>query len=307
MAHQPKEQSRGDTSLGQLWDVCYPSMRGKEQRVMTNASTSIRSPQSQKDLPNSSCVHNFPQKQARRCQKCPRRGLGFGHPAADGAPSQVTRTQLGRRQGSVSDSSSCAGEEAHGSAWLLARSHVPRDEVPTSKMSSKEKTSPPGPCAWQTAARRVSLRHQTLCRGRLGREGTSPWCCASFTRMMMPNKVGRCGLTDGGGMRDEQRHGPTAASNQAITGGFTPALSRPGAQRPPAALTGMNGRAARPGWGRRWVPRDTETEQGKRQLWEGDEGENNADPGGRWVLVREKGPFCRRRCSRSCGAGGDLL
>jgi len=69
-------------------------------------------------------------------------------------------------------------------------------------------------------------------------------------------------------MRDERRHGPTASSSQAITGGFTPALASPGAQRPPAALTGMDGRAARPG--------GTGTEQGKRQLQAAGEGETQA-------------------------------
>lgn len=73
---------------------------------MINASASVRSPQSGKDLPNDSRSHRFPQEQARRCQMCPNRGLGFGHPAADRATSQVTGTWMGRRQGSISHSSS---------------------------------------------------------------------------------------------------------------------------------------------------------------------------------------------------------
>ena len=33
---------------------------------------------------------------------CPSRGLGLGQPIADGAALQVTRTRMGRREGSVS-------------------------------------------------------------------------------------------------------------------------------------------------------------------------------------------------------------
>jgi len=63
---------------------------------------------------------------------CPSRGLGLGQPIADGAALQVTRTRMGRREGSVSHGYSWAGKEAHESA-----SHVPRDEVPMSNTSSK--------------------------------------------------------------------------------------------------------------------------------------------------------------------------
>lgn len=133
---------------------------------------------------------------------------------------------------------------------------MPRDEIPMSKMSSKEKASPPGLCRGEMAGggKYLSLHWQTQCQGRLGREGTSPQHHASFTRMM-PSKADRCGLTDSGRMRDEQRCGlcskvcGDAASNQAIAGSFT------------AAIAGTK-------WaqGHSWVPSDTKTQQGKMQL-----------------------------------------
>lgn len=72
---------------------------------MINASMSVNSPQSGKDLLNDSRIHKSPQEQARRCQMCPSRGLGFGYPAADRVSSQVTRTQMGKRQSTVSHGS----------------------------------------------------------------------------------------------------------------------------------------------------------------------------------------------------------
>lgn len=138
---------------------------------------------------------------------------------------------------------------------------------------------------WLAGGKCFPLHWQTLCQGRLRREGTSPQHHASFTRMM-PSKADRCGLTDSGRMRDEQRCGLCSkvcgdtASNQAITGSFTSVI-------------------ASPEWaqGCSWVPSDTKTQQGKRQLQAAGEGERNAgwvSPGRYHTLTQGKGWFCCR-------------
>lgn len=126
------------------------------------------------------------------------------------------------------------GKEAPGCAWLLARSQVPRDEIPMSKMSSKEKESPTDPCKVEMAGRGEmcfsSPANPLLRPDGKGEDLTTAPC--SCTRMM-PNKADRYGLTDSGRMRDKQRCGPSskgcgdATSNQAITGSFTSVIAGP--------------------------------------------------------------------------------
>lgn len=163
-----------------------------------------------------------------------------------------------------------------------------------SKMSSKENISTRSP---HTAGRgeKGFSPPAILCRSQLGREGTSPRHRASSTRMM-PNKAGRYGQTDGGRMRDRE-----ARVHRCLqTGNYRQFyISARWPQRPPAALTGMNGRAVRPGWdqGQGWVTADAATEQGKRQLQAAGVGDSHAgwvSPGGRCVLTQEKGPLCCR-------------
>lgn len=116
----------------------------------------------------------------------------------------------------------------------------------------------------------------------------------------MPDKADRCGLTDSGRMRDDQRCGPCskvcgdAASNQAISGSFTSVIAGPEVKHPPAALTRMNGRAACPEWalGHSCVPRAMKTQQRRRQLQAAGEGEGNAgwvSPGGNHTPTQGKG------------------
>lgn len=68
---------------------------------------------------------------------------------------------------------------------------------------------------------------------------------------------------------------------------------------PPAALTGMNDRAACPGWalGYSWVPSDMKTQQRRRQLQAAGEEEGNAgwvSPGRNHTLTQGKRWFsCR--------------
>lgn len=153
-------------------------------------------------------------------------GLGPGHPAADGATPQVTRTGMGRRWDSTNASPT---KPNSADTWLCLQAGSQGDEGP--KMSPKEKPSPPRPC-WSGRASSGSagsplLPHHTAGGGQKGEpRSCSPpsgfslpanpvprlagcWrasapCHASFTRMI-PNKADRCGLTTGSGMTDERR------------------------------------------------------------------------------------------------------
>lgn len=82
-------------------------------------------------------------------------------------------------------------------------------------------------------------------------------------------------------------------------GDFTPALAGPRARRTPAALNRINGRAAcaRAGTGDGAGGTEMEREQGKSSCKQGDKEERNAGwvgPGGKCILIEEKGPFGER-------------
>lgn len=155
-------------------------------------------------------------------------GLGPGHPAADGATPQVTRTGTGRRRGSTNVSPT-KPNSADTRGFAFGQVSYTRGEGP--KMSPKEKPSPPCPC-WSGRASggpagSPLLLHHAAGGGQKGEHRScSPppgfslpanpvprlagcWRAsaprrASFTRMI-PNKADRCGLTRGSGMTDERR------------------------------------------------------------------------------------------------------
>lgn len=136
---------------------------------------------------------------------------------------QEMRTQKGGRQGRPSQ------PQKHISL-PLGRSHIPRDEVPTPNLFSREELSPPRshhqysrqrgtgenmgpahPSAIQTPAKLAGCWRASTSRR------------ASFTSMI-PNKADRCGLTERVGMTNEQRGvGPPPASNEAMRGDLTAA------------------------------------------------------------------------------------
>lgn len=126
----------------QLWDVCYHPTSGKEQMGDDKCQHVCKEP-TELQRPPKEQLH--PQITPETSQKMPdvsMKRVGIWTPCCRRSHLTGDKDTDGKETGQCQPWLQLSRRRA---AWLLAWCHVPRDEVPTSQMSSKEEASPPGP------------------------------------------------------------------------------------------------------------------------------------------------------------------